>query len=173
MTPEPFRIGEEPAAGLTPASLVLVARYRAFRHRDLAGIGRIWAQTGDAVIDNPFDGIRRDLPAICEVYAHLSLDQQPSTWDSTTTACTKRWRSSPRSATSAVTSAATTHSLISPYAPARSFAGLPDAGGRRTTTVSSRTLRLTDINARRTAKPGEDGMTRLQYRQHNQQGEKS
>jgi len=53
--------------------------YRALNERDLDLMARNWAQTDEAVMDNPLGGIKRGWPAIRAVYERV-FSQAPSFW---------------------------------------------------------------------------------------------
>jgi len=60
--------GRESAAVASPKLRALSQFYRALNNRDLDLMARNWAQTDEAVMDNPVGGIKRGWPAIRAVY---------------------------------------------------------------------------------------------------------
>ncbi len=72
MIPEKAPVtGNEPLAELTPAQRALVGFYCAFNRRDLSAMSENWAQSDEAVMDNPLGDICRGWPAIREVYTRI------------------------------------------------------------------------------------------------------
>jgi ketosteroid isomerase-like protein len=69
--------GREPAAALSPPMQALSGFYRALNNRDLDLMSRNWAQTGEAVMDNPVGGITRGWDEIRAVYARIFSRPEP------------------------------------------------------------------------------------------------
>jgi ketosteroid isomerase-like protein len=63
--------GKEPKEHLTPQMRALSEFYQALNGRDMALMARNWAQTGEAVMDNPVGGIRRGWDDIRSVYERV------------------------------------------------------------------------------------------------------
>lgn len=63
--------GRESAALAAPKMRALSQFYRALNNRDLGLMAHNWAQTEEAVMDNPVGGIKRGWPAIKAVYERL------------------------------------------------------------------------------------------------------
>ncbi len=63
--------GEEDLGDLAAPRQALAQFYRAFNHRDLAGLAANWADSEEAAMDNPLGGIARGWPAIRAVYEKL------------------------------------------------------------------------------------------------------
>lgn len=71
--------GRESETLANPKMRALSQFYRALNNRDLALMARNWAQTDEAVMDNPVGGIKRGWPAIRAVYEKV-FSQAPSFW---------------------------------------------------------------------------------------------
>ncbi len=63
--------GKEEKSRLTPQMRALSAFYQAINSRDMELMARNWAQTDEAVMDNPLGGIRRGWNEIRTVYERL------------------------------------------------------------------------------------------------------
>lgn len=63
--------GKENDAHLTPQMRALSQFYAALNSRDLALMSRNWAQTDEAVMDNPVGGIKRGWEEIRSVYERV------------------------------------------------------------------------------------------------------
>jgi len=63
--------GREEKGGLTPQMRALSGFYEALNERDLAKMALNWAQTDEAVMDNPLGGIKRGWEEIRGVYERL------------------------------------------------------------------------------------------------------
>lgn len=63
--------GRESEALISPKMRALSQFYRALNNRDLGLMARNWAQTDEAVMDNPVGGIKRGWPAIRAVYERV------------------------------------------------------------------------------------------------------
>ncbi len=63
--------GREELGGLSATMRALVGFYAAFNQRDLAAMEKNWAQSDEAVMDNPLGGIKRGWNAIREVYERI------------------------------------------------------------------------------------------------------
>ncbi|HEX9079849.1 MAG TPA: nuclear transport factor 2 family protein [Desulfuromonadaceae bacterium] len=72
-----MKIEQEPVTGreekerLTPQMRALSEFYQALNGRDMELVARNWAQTDEAVMDNPLGGIRRGWEEIRTVYERL------------------------------------------------------------------------------------------------------
>lgn len=79
------KLEQEPVTGresetlTSPKMRALSQFYRALNNRDLALMARNWAQTDEAVMDNPVGGIKRGWPAIRAVYERV-FSRAPSFW---------------------------------------------------------------------------------------------
>lgn len=69
--------GREPTAQLTPQMKALSGFYKALNNRDLGLMALNWAQTNEAVMDNPLGGIKRGWNEIEAVYAKLFSHPEP------------------------------------------------------------------------------------------------
>lgn len=69
--------GREPETLTSPKMRALSQFYRALNNRDLDLMSRNWAQTDEAVMDNPVGGIKRGWPAIRSVYERLFSTAAP------------------------------------------------------------------------------------------------
>lgn len=63
--------GKEEKFGLTPQMRALSEFYQALNGRDMALMARNWAQTDEAVMDNPVGGIKRGWEEIRGVYERV------------------------------------------------------------------------------------------------------
>jgi ketosteroid isomerase-like protein len=63
--------GRERAEQLTPQMRALSGFYRALNSRDMKLMTQNWAQTGEAVMDNPVGGIKRGWDEIRAVYDRI------------------------------------------------------------------------------------------------------
>lgn len=63
--------GHENGYDQTQPLAALSAFYRAFNHRDLDAMARVWANDADASMSNPLGGIARGWPAIRAVYERI------------------------------------------------------------------------------------------------------
>src|SRR5512146_1957442 len=63
--------GKEEKTRLTPQMKALSEFYQAINSRDMELMARNWAQTDEAVMDNPLGGIRRGWQEIRAVYERL------------------------------------------------------------------------------------------------------
>ena len=76
-------IGQAPVTGkeqkklLTPQMRVLSAFYQALNSRDMDLMTRNWAQTDEAVMDNPVGGIKRGWEEIKTVYERIFSSSGP------------------------------------------------------------------------------------------------
>ncbi len=68
--------GREPKEQLTPQMRALAEFYQALNDRDMQLMKRNWAQTDDAVMDNPVGGIKRGWGEIKAVYAQIFSDPE-------------------------------------------------------------------------------------------------
>jgi len=67
----------EPKGQLTPQMHALAEFYQALNDRDIQLMARTWAQTDDAVMDNPVGGITRGWAEIEAVYARIFSHPEP------------------------------------------------------------------------------------------------
>ncbi|HEX9374142.1 MAG TPA: nuclear transport factor 2 family protein [Roseiflexaceae bacterium] len=69
--------GRESKEQLTPQMRALAEFYQALNDRDMHLMARNWAQTDDAVMDNPVGGIKRGWGEIAAVYAQIFSHPEP------------------------------------------------------------------------------------------------
>lgn len=69
--------GRESKEQLTPQMRALSGFYQALNNRDLELMALNWAQTDEAVMDNPLGGIKRGWDEIKAVYAQLFSHPEP------------------------------------------------------------------------------------------------
>jgi ketosteroid isomerase-like protein len=69
--------GREQREQLTPQMRALSEFYQALNRRDLELMADNWAQTDEAVMDNPVGGIKRGWGEIKEVYAQIFSHPEP------------------------------------------------------------------------------------------------
>lgn len=69
--------GHEPESALGPQMKALSGFYRALNNRDIELMSRNWAQTDEAVMDNPVGGIKRGWNEIRTVYAQIFKRPEP------------------------------------------------------------------------------------------------
>jgi ketosteroid isomerase-like protein len=69
--------GREPVATLSPQMKALSGFYRALNNRDLDLMASNWAQTDEAVMDNPVGGVKRGWDEIRAVYARIFNRPEP------------------------------------------------------------------------------------------------
>lgn len=67
--------GNEEKSTLTPIILALSGFYEALNSRDMEKMAQNWAQTDEAVMDNPLGGIKRGWDEIKAVYERLFSSQ--------------------------------------------------------------------------------------------------
>lgn len=67
--------GNEEKSTLTPIILALSGFYEALNNRDMEKMAQNWAQTDEAVMDNPLGGIKRGWDEIKAVYERLFSSQ--------------------------------------------------------------------------------------------------
>lgn len=69
--------GKERKGQLTPQMRALSEFYEALNNRDLEQMGRNWARTDEAVMDNPVGGVKRVWDEIRSVYAQIFARPEP------------------------------------------------------------------------------------------------
>ena len=69
--------GQESKEWLTPPMKALSGFYQALNNRDLDSMASSWAQTDEAVMDNPVGGVKRGWDEIRAVYAQIFSRPEP------------------------------------------------------------------------------------------------